>query len=167
MEHCPQSFVPQITPQHVWVGTPGHYRVRIGSLSPYSTLSHRPCEVSQGYACTPPGRSDLNGGGLHIGPLAGNAEEHSGRGMVAEILPNPWQVVQHGDSDTLELCCRANARAQEQVWRADGATTQHNVVCRHCEALSAALDFNPNRPAALKEETTSHDVTLKIGRAHV
>src|ERR1700675_1302458 len=53
-EHCPQSFVPRITPQHVWVGTPGHHRARIGSFSPYSILLHRPYRVSQGCACSPP-----------------------------------------------------------------------------------------------------------------
>jgi hypothetical protein len=61
-EHCSQSFVPWITRQHVWVGTPGHYRVRVGSLSPCSTLPHRPCEVSQEYACVPPGHSALKDG---------------------------------------------------------------------------------------------------------
>ena len=61
-EHCPQSFTPRITPQHVWVGTPGHYGARSGSLSPYSILLHRPSEVSQEYVCVPPGRSALTGG---------------------------------------------------------------------------------------------------------
>jgi len=41
MEHCSQSFVPRITRQHVWVGTPGHHRARNGSLSPYSILLHQ------------------------------------------------------------------------------------------------------------------------------
>jgi hypothetical protein len=62
MEHCPRSFAPWMTPQHVRVGTPGHYRVRIGSLSPDSTLSHRPYEVSLEYACVPPGRNALKDG---------------------------------------------------------------------------------------------------------
>jgi len=60
-EHCSQSFVPQITRQHVWVGTPGHHGARSGSLSPYSILLHRPYEVSQEYACSPPGHSAVNG----------------------------------------------------------------------------------------------------------
>ena len=59
-EHCPQSFAPQMTHQHVWVGTPGHRGARSGSLSPYSILLHRPCEVSQEYDCAPPGRSRMN-----------------------------------------------------------------------------------------------------------
>jgi len=63
-EHCSQSFVPPITCQHVWVGTPGHYGARIGSLSPYAILLHRPYEVSQEYGCAPPGHSALNGGAL-------------------------------------------------------------------------------------------------------
>ena len=54
-EHCPQSFAPRITPQHVWVGTPGHHGARNGSLSPSSILLHRPCEVSREYACSLPG----------------------------------------------------------------------------------------------------------------
>jgi len=61
-EHCPQSFVPRITRQHVWVGTPGHHRARSGSLSPSSILLHRPCEVSQEYGCAPPGHSAASGG---------------------------------------------------------------------------------------------------------
>src|SRR5215813_11148432 len=57
-EHCPQSFVPQITPQHVWVGTPGHRGARLVLLPPFfSILLHRPCEVLQEYACSLPGRS--------------------------------------------------------------------------------------------------------------
>jgi hypothetical protein len=56
-EHCPQSFVPRITRQHVWVGTPGHHGARSGSWSPCSILLHRPYEVSQEYACVPPGHS--------------------------------------------------------------------------------------------------------------
>ena len=63
-EHCSQSFVPQITRQHVWVGTPGHYGARSGSLSPSSILLHRPCEVLQEYACSPPSHSDLKDGAL-------------------------------------------------------------------------------------------------------
>lgn len=59
-EHCPQSFVPQITRQHVWVGTPGHHRARIGSTSPYAILLHRPCRVSQEYACSPSGHNGVN-----------------------------------------------------------------------------------------------------------
>jgi len=59
-EHCPQSFAPQITRQHVWVGTPGHRRARSGSTSPYARLLHRPCEVSQEYVCVPPGHSGMN-----------------------------------------------------------------------------------------------------------
>ena len=58
-EHCSQSFAPQITPQHVWVGTPGHHRARSGSWSPSSILLHRPYEVSQEYGCAPPGHSCL------------------------------------------------------------------------------------------------------------
>ena len=61
-EHCPQSFAPQITRQHVWVGTPGHRRARIGSTSPYAILLHRPYGVSQEYACSSPGRSAASGG---------------------------------------------------------------------------------------------------------
>ena len=61
-EHCSQSFAPQITPQHVWVGTPGHHRARSGSWSPSSILLHRPYEVSQEYDCAPPGHRVLNGG---------------------------------------------------------------------------------------------------------
>ena len=45
--HCSQSFGPRMTRQHVWGGTPGHHRVRIGSLSPYPILLHKPYEVSQ------------------------------------------------------------------------------------------------------------------------
>ena len=63
-EHCSQSFVPRITRQHVWVGTPGHHGARSGSTSPYSILLHRPSEVSQEYDCAPPGHSALNGGVL-------------------------------------------------------------------------------------------------------
>src|SRR5262249_48353430 len=61
-EHCPQSFVPRITRQHVWGGTPGHHGVRSGSLSPYSILLHRPSEVLQEYACSLPGRKRLEAG---------------------------------------------------------------------------------------------------------
>jgi hypothetical protein len=63
-EHCPQSFAPWITPQHVWVGTPGHYGARSGSLSPYSILLHRPSEASQEYACSLPGRNISKARGL-------------------------------------------------------------------------------------------------------
>jgi len=56
-EHCSQSFVPQITRQHVWVGTPGHHGARSGSLSPYSILLHKSYEVSQEYDCAPPSHS--------------------------------------------------------------------------------------------------------------
>jgi hypothetical protein len=45
-EHCSQSFAPQITHQHVWVGTPGHHGARTGSLSPCSILLHEPNEVT-------------------------------------------------------------------------------------------------------------------------
>lgn len=61
-EHCPQSFAPRITRQHVWVGTPEHRRARSGSWSPSAVLLHRPYEVSQEYACSPPGHSAMNGG---------------------------------------------------------------------------------------------------------
>jgi len=67
-EHCPQSFVPRITRQHVWVGTPGHRRARSGSLSPYSILLHRPCEVSQEYDCAPPGHSMAKARGFMVTP---------------------------------------------------------------------------------------------------
>ena len=63
-EHCPQSFAPRITRQHVWVGTPEHHRARIGSLSPYPILLHKPYEVSQEYVCSPPGHSAASGGAL-------------------------------------------------------------------------------------------------------
>jgi hypothetical protein len=63
-EHCPQGFAPRITPQHAWVGTPGHHGARSGSLSPYSILLHRPYEVSQEYACSLPGRNPAKPGVL-------------------------------------------------------------------------------------------------------
>jgi hypothetical protein len=66
-EHCPQSFAPRITRQHVWVGTPGHYRARSGSLSPYSILLHRPSAVSQEYVCVPPGHSAASSGAFRAG----------------------------------------------------------------------------------------------------
>jgi hypothetical protein len=56
-EHCPQSFVPQITHQHVWVGTPGHRGARSGSSSPCSILLHEPYEVQRMYVRSPPGHS--------------------------------------------------------------------------------------------------------------
>jgi len=65
-EHCSQSFVPLITRRHVWVGTPGHHRARMGSLSPYSILLHRPYEVWQEHACSPPGHSIRPPGGLAV-----------------------------------------------------------------------------------------------------
>lgn len=58
-EHCPQSFAPQITRQHVWVGTPGHHRARSGSTSPSAILLHKPYGMSQKYACSSPGRTPL------------------------------------------------------------------------------------------------------------
>jgi hypothetical protein len=61
-EHCPQSFAPWITRQHVWVGTPGHHGARSDSLSPSSILLHRPSEVLQEYACSLPGRKRLKAG---------------------------------------------------------------------------------------------------------
>jgi len=61
-EHCPQGFAPQITPQHVWVGTPGHHRARSGSLSPSSILLHEPYEVQRVNIRSPPGHSALMGG---------------------------------------------------------------------------------------------------------
>src|SRR5262249_5895159 len=94
------------------------------------------------------------------GPLTGGREEHGGRGMVAEILPDPWQIMQHWHTDTLELGCRANTGAQEQMWRANGATTQHNLVALNREALPTALDFDPYRSVAVKQETTGHDIAL-------
>ena len=66
-EHCSQSFAPQMTRQHVWVGTPGHHGARNGSSSPYSILLHRPYEVSQEYDCAPPGHSAASGGALRAG----------------------------------------------------------------------------------------------------
>jgi hypothetical protein len=63
-EHCPQGFVPRITRQHAWVGTPGHHRARSGSLSPSSILLYRPCEVSQEYGCAPPGHNTAKAGGF-------------------------------------------------------------------------------------------------------
>ena len=65
-EHCPQSFAPQITHQHVWVGTPEHHRARMGSLSPCSILLHRPYEVSQEYVCSPPGHSTVKCGATPV-----------------------------------------------------------------------------------------------------
>jgi hypothetical protein len=65
-EHCPQSFVPRMTRQHVWVGTPEHRRARSGSLSPSSILLHRPCEVSQEYGCAPPGHNGPGYGAFGI-----------------------------------------------------------------------------------------------------
>ena len=70
-EHCPQSFAPPITRQHVWVGTPGHHGARSGSLSPCSILLHRPCEVSQEYACSPPGHSMAKARGFRVPPCGG------------------------------------------------------------------------------------------------
>ena len=61
-EHCPQSFAPWITRQHVWVGTPGHHGARSDSWSPSSILLHRPSEVLQEYACSLPGRKRLKAG---------------------------------------------------------------------------------------------------------
>jgi hypothetical protein len=69
-EHCPQSFAPRITRQHVWVGTPGHHGARSGFLSPSSILLHRPSEVSQEYACSLPGRKQLKAGARHERTLA-------------------------------------------------------------------------------------------------
>jgi hypothetical protein len=63
-EHCPQSFAPQITHQHVWVGTPGHHRARIGSLSPCSILLHEHYEVPRVYVRSPLwSQHALKGGG--------------------------------------------------------------------------------------------------------
>jgi hypothetical protein len=61
-EHCPQSFAPQITRQHVWVGTPGHRRAHSGSTSPCARLLHKPYEVSPKYDCAPPGHRGINAG---------------------------------------------------------------------------------------------------------
>jgi hypothetical protein len=55
-EHCPQSFAPRISRQHVWVGTPGHHGARSGSWSPSSILLHEPYEVQRMYVRSPPGR---------------------------------------------------------------------------------------------------------------
>ena len=61
-EHCSQSFVPQMTRQHVWVGTPGHCGARSGSTSPCPILLHEPYEVQQVCACLPPGHRWLKPG---------------------------------------------------------------------------------------------------------
>ena len=70
-EHCPQSFAPRITRQHVWVGTPGHHGARSGSWSPYSILLHRPSEMLQEYACSLPGHRRLEAGARHERTLLG------------------------------------------------------------------------------------------------
>jgi len=84
-EHCPQSFAPRITRQHVWVGTPGHYGARSGSLSPYSILLHRPCEVSQEYACALPGRNALNERVLGHRGRAGQAKPHVDQNLLTRL----------------------------------------------------------------------------------
>jgi hypothetical protein len=61
-EPCPQSFVPRMTRQHVWVGTPGHHGARSGSLSPSSILLHEPYEVQRMYVRSPPGHSTVKCG---------------------------------------------------------------------------------------------------------
>ena len=45
---------------------------------------------------------DLDGRGLHIGPLAGHTEEHGGGGMVTQILADAWQVMLNLDANALE-----------------------------------------------------------------
>jgi hypothetical protein len=65
-EHCPQSFAPRITRQHVWGGTPGHYRARSGAFSPSSILLHEPYEVRRVCARLPPGRNALKRRGLWL-----------------------------------------------------------------------------------------------------
>jgi len=88
-EHCPQSFVPRITRQHVWVGTPGHRRARSGSLSPYSILLHRPCEVSQEYDCAPPGHSIAKARGFTMVAIKANLRMSACYGMHAHaVLPS-------------------------------------------------------------------------------
>lgn len=59
--HSSQRCAPQMTPQHVLVGTPGHDGARSGATSPGARLLHRPYEVSQEYACSPPGHNAMHG----------------------------------------------------------------------------------------------------------
>ena len=98
-EHCPQSFAPRMTRQHVWVGTPGHHRVRAGSLSPYSILLHRPYEVSQEYACSPPGHSPPPRGALRIATApVGRAASLPCRLRVAALRRRPGLPPKAGES---------------------------------------------------------------------
>ncbi len=82
-EHCSQSFTPQITRQHVWVGTPGHRRARSGSLSPCSILLHEPYEVQRLCVRLPPGRS--------IAKARGISEDLDDK-RLAEATPYPLPV---------------------------------------------------------------------------
>jgi hypothetical protein len=90
-EHCPQSFTPQITGQHVWVGTPGHRRARSGSLSPCSILLHEPYEVQRICVRLPPGRSIAKARGFTMVAINGielNRSLRSGKTPSYHIIPH-------------------------------------------------------------------------------
>src|SRR5437899_2880998 len=80
-------------------------------------------------------QADLDRGSLDLRSLAHHTQEHGGGGMVAQVLTRPWQVVQHRDTHAAELCRRTNTGEQEQVWRANGATAQHDFVTLNSETL--------------------------------
>ena len=78
--------------------------------------------------------------------------------MVAQILTHTRQILPHVDANLLELCRRTNAREQEQMWRANGAAAHHDLVPLDGKAFPAALDFDPNGSATIKQQTAGHNV---------
>ena len=70
--------------------------------------------------------------------------------MVTQILSHTGQIVHHWQTHLVEVAGGANPRQQHDLWRANGAGTEDNLVGFSHKYLTAGLDFNANCFLALE-----------------
>ena len=97
--------------------------------------------------------------------------------MIAQVLANAREIVDHWHPDTLEL--RSGPTPESRSTWGEPMAPPLNTICSpvHRKALATAFDLDPNGACAVKQEAPHHDVALdgevepvarrvKIGEGH-
>ena len=103
-------------------------------------------------------QADLDGGRLDVGAVAGGAEQHAGGGMVAEVLSDAGQVVNHRDTHFAKVVGGADAGEQQQLGGGDGAAADDNPGAVGDESLPAACHFYAHGAFAVEQDAARLDI---------
>ncbi len=94
---------------------------------------------------------------LNVWGIPSGEVDDGGRGMVSEVLANPWQVLDNLNAEASDMLRRADAGQHQKLRRGDGPAADDDLSALNREHFAPAFGFDSDGPVSVKQDAPGGD----------